>query len=283
MDLYAFVLARSGGLTGHQKMALHADGPGVIPGPESMDGDPAWLPGMDAGAAKKAPLLLALARQDLRAWESGRFGVVGLWEERYPALLKEIWDPPLLLWYRGRLPAATARMVSVVGTRRPTGAGRLAARDFAREAAMQGMGVASGLAFGIDAAAHRGALDGGGPTLAVLPAGVDLVVPGGNRILAAQILESGGCILTEHPPGVEPRKYQFPRRNRIISGLSPQLLVVEAPRESGALISARIALEEGRDVFVHGDCIGSSRSQGCRDLRDAGAGVVTKVEDVLWT
>jgi len=221
------------------------------------------------------------AQKDLACLSQGRFKACGLWESEYPFLLGCIWDPPFILWFQGRSPPRDLELCSVVGTRQPTEKGRYAAYDFAQAAAKAGLGVVSGLAYGIDGAAHSGALNAGGYTLAVLAAGVDLVIPRGHCSLASGILKSGGTLLSEFPPGIEPRKYMFPRRNRIISGLSRTLLVVEAPESSGALISATFSLEEGRDVLVHGACLQGPRSAGLRKLWQEGAQVLESLED-LW-
>ncbi|AEE16392.1 DNA-processing protein DprA [Treponema brennaborense] len=172
-------------------------------------------------------------------------------ERAYPVLLREIFDPPFMLFYRGNLSAAEKPCVSVVGTRNPSKEGMDAASVFAKEAARGGATLVSGLARGIDACAHRGAVAANGASVGVLPCGADTVYPAANRRLAAAMIETGGCLLSEYAPGVPPDKFRFPHRNRIIAALSPVTLVVEAPPKSGAWITAEFALEHGRDVYVH--------------------------------
>lgn len=201
----------------------------------------------------------------------------------YPPWLAEIYDPPFLLFARGE--AAVARgadvpMLAVVGTRTPSHDGRSAARRLGREAAGEGVLVVSGLARGIDTEAHRGALEGRGRTIAVLGSGIDTIYPAQNRLLAAQIIDAGGAVVSEYPPGIPPRQFNFPERNRIISGLSRAVVVVEAPERSGALITADYALDQGRDLFVHGVCETSARGAGARALAADGAVAVDGMADV---
>ncbi len=178
----------------------------------------------------------------------------------YPEALKQIADPPFLLFVRGNENLLNASSVSVVGTRRLSTAGREAARSFAYDAVKDGRNVISGLAYGADACAHQGVLDaffdnpgqeGLGSTIAVLPCAIDEIVPYSNKRLAAQILQSGGCLVSEYAPGTPTQKRNFVARNRIVAGMSEATVVIEAPNGSGALITADFALEEGRDVFFH--------------------------------
>jgi DNA processing protein len=168
----------------------------------------------------------------------------------YPPLLRELYDPPALLFYRGPLPNPELPLAAVVGTRKPSGNAAIQAYDICRELGRHGVSVVSGLALGIDAMAHRGNLEGGGATIAVLGSGPDQIYPSSNRFLARRILENGGALVSEYGPGIGPMKWHFPARNRIISGLSRGTLVVEAPASSGALITAQFALEQGRDLWV---------------------------------
>jgi DNA processing protein len=199
----------------------------------------------------------------------------------YPPLLREIWDPPALLFYRGTLPPPDRPLAAVVGTRRPGAQGLAQAYAIARDLAAEGIPVVSGLALGIDAMAHRGALEGGGPTWAVLGSALDQVYPASNRVLARRILETGGGLLSEYPPGVGPARWRFPARNRIISGLARGSLIVEAPLRSGALITARFALEQGRDLWVSREGVFSSQGEGCRNLAEEGAGIIASAGDIL--
>ncbi len=209
---------------------------------------------------------LELAYLEKRGWGFVRFGA-----GNYPPALAETSDPPFVLRYRGALPDFGTPALAVVGTRFPTGAGLDAAFAIGRSASERGIQVVSGLARGIDAASHAGAIAGGTPTFAVLGCGLDTVYPPRNRALAARILESGGGLLSEHPAGTPPMPFRFPERNRIIAGLCYATVVVEAPEKSGALITAQFALDEGRDVFVSGRTLSGPRSAGCRRLAEDGA------------
>jgi len=168
----------------------------------------------------------------------------------YPPLLREIYDPPPLLYFMGNLPNPEKPLVAVVGTRKPSPRAARQAYDIAKDLGRGGISVVSGLAIGIDAMAHRGNIDGGGSTIAVLGSGADVVYPSSNRTLARRVLETGGALLTEYPPGTGVRKWNFPARNRIISGLSRGVVIAEAPQKSGALITARFALDQGRELWV---------------------------------
>ena len=200
----------------------------------------------------------------------------------YPRALRETARPPFGLFVRGRLPDAADDAAAIVGTRMPTGAGIDAAYALARDLSIAGVPVVSGLARGIDGAAHRGALSAGGAgTCAVLPCGIDQVYPLGHRSLAAAILESGGCLVSEYPPGTDIRPYRFPERNRIIAGICRATIVVEAPAKSGALITAEHALDEGRDVWVHADRLGGQRSGGIDRLESEGAPALRGAGELL--
>jgi DNA processing protein len=217
-------------------------------------------------------------------------------DEAYPLSLRETARPPFGLFARGMdgpsagNAFAAADAVAIVGTRMPTGRGLDAAFALSSELAEAGLPVISGLARGIDAAAHRGALAGAaaeggtcanGATCAVLPCGIDRVYPPGNRALASAILEGGGLLLSEYPPGTEIRKYHFPERNRIIAGMARACIVVEAPAKSGALITAEHALDEGRDVWVAADCLGGQRSAGIDRLAAEGAPSLHEAGELL--
>jgi DNA processing protein len=171
-----------------------------------------------------------------------------------------------MLYYRGILPDPEKPLAAIVGTRKPSGAGSRAAYDFGKALGTAGIPVVSGLALGIDALAHRGNLEGGGPTAAVLGSSPDQIYPASNRPLARRIVEGGGVILSEYPPGTGPFKWNFPARNRIIAGLARGTLIVEAPEKSGALITAAFALELGRDLWVARAGTASPRGAGNRRL-----------------
>lgn len=225
--------------------------------------------------------LLDLARADalLLAGLGARY--VNIADPGFPAALREIPDPPFGLYFRGRDIPPERPAIGIVGTRYPTGAGLETCLALSAGLAAEGLPVVSGLARGIDSAAHRGALKAGGFTCAVLPCGIERVYPAGNRSLAGAILESGGLLLSEYPPGTSIQKSRFPERNRIISGLCRGLLVVEAPSDSGALITADFALEQGRDVFVAAAQLGSPQSAGLDRLASEGARPILKAGEIL--
>jgi DNA processing protein len=224
---------------------------------------------------------IALALRDMEFFD--RSGIVYVHQdcEGYPPLLRETSVPPVGLFVRGWLPEPVLPSAAIVGTRSPTGTGLAAASSLARGLSASGIAVISGLAIGIDSAAHRGAMGGRGRTVAVLPCGIDRIYPPSNRSLAARILESGGGIVSEYPPDTGIHKYRFPERNRIISGLARACVVVEAPAVSGALITAEHALSEGRDVWVHGACAKGPRNAGADRLAEAGAPVLSGARDLL--
>jgi len=207
--------------------------------------------------------------------------IITLLDPEYPRLLREIEDPPVVLYVKGEGEIDTARTLAIVGTRRASGYGRAVAHKLASELAQLGLIVASGLALGIDTAAHRGALAGGGITVAVLGSGLTHLYPAQNRALVRKIEDMGGLILSEFPLATPPARWTFPQRNRIISGLSRGVIVVEAPERSGALITARFALEQGREVFAVPGPITSTSSRGTNRLIQDGARLVTEVADVL--
>lgn len=198
----------------------------------------------------------------------------------YPALLAEISDPPARLWIRGDRSILSATIVAVIGARNASHEGLIAAGEIAFDLARAGIVVASGLARGVDSAAHRGALDGGGKTIAVLGTGIDRVYPAENAPLTEQIA-ANGLLVTEFPPGTLPQDWHFPKRNRIISGLSRGVVVVEAMEKSGSLITARLAADQGRDVMaVPGTFVGG-RNRGANALLRDGAKLVESAVDIL--
>ena len=226
-----------------------------------------------------APDWVAVER-DL-AWAS-REGhhLVTLSDDHYPYRLREIADPPPILFVRGELSALCEPQLAVVGSRNPTPAATEITFDVARQLAGCGIVVTSGLALGIDAAAHRGALEGGGRTVAVLGSGLDRIYPAAHAELAARVA-AAGALVSEFPPGTPPRPSHFPRRNRVISGLSLGVLVTEAAARSGALITARLAGEQGREVFAVPGSILNPLTRGCHALIRQGAKLVQDVSDIL--
>jgi len=209
-------------------------------------------------------------------------GVVALTisDPRYPSLLREVYDPPLLLYARGRLELLASPMVAVVGTRHPTPYGVSVAERLSGDLARAGLTIVSGMARGVDTAAHRGTLAAGGNTIAVLGCGVDVVYPSENRKLAAE-LGARGLIISEYPMGSVAFPQNFPVRNRIIAGMSYGVLVVEGAQYSGSGITARLALDQGRDVFAVPGNITSKMSWGPNLLIKQGAKLVQDAEDVF--
>jgi DNA processing protein len=208
-------------------------------------------------------------------------GYVSHREEGYPPLLRELYDPPALLFYRGVLPDREKPLAAVVGTRRPSSAAAAQAYDLGREFGLAGLSVVSGMALGIDALAHRGNIEGGAPTVAVLGCGPDQAYPVSNRDLARRIVANGGVLLSEYPPGTAPFKWNFPARNRIIAGLARGVVIVEAPEHSGALITAQFALDFGRDVLVGSAGAASPLGAGTRKLLDQGARLLERASDMF--
>ncbi|MDE2089464.1 MAG: DNA-processing protein DprA [Gammaproteobacteria bacterium] len=198
----------------------------------------------------------------------------------YPRLMREIPDPPPLLFVHGDADALATPQLAVVGSRNPTPAGRETAHDFAAYLATAGLTISSGLAVGIDAASHRGALDADGLTIAVTGTGLDRVYPAQHAGLAREIA-ARGALISEFPPGTPARPEHFPRRNRLISGLSLGVLVVEAAVHSGSLITARHALEQGREVFAIPGSIHNPLARGCHALIRQGAKLVETVADIM--
>lgn len=205
--------------------------------------------------------------------------IVTLHDNDYPELLKNIHAAPIFLYAKGELVYNEAA-VAIVGSRNATQYGLRTAYDMAFQLARKGITVVSGMARGIDAAAHKGALDAGGRTIAVLGCGLDIVYPYENRDLMDRIIKSG-AVVTEYPIGTDPEPKHFPRRNRIISGISLGVLVVEASQKSGSLITADFALEQNREVFAVPGQIGIKASSGTNGLIKQGAKMVTCIEDIL--
>ena len=230
--------------------------------------------------ARLPEALLRLAEYDQRILTERGIVALHVNDRHYPAQLREIFDPPYLIFVRGELPEPGVPMVAIVGTREPSAPASLAARRLGRELAEAGIPVVSGLARGIDVAAHQGAL-AGGTTGAVLACGADAVYPKGHRRVASQILEHGGFLVSEYSPGVAPLKYHFPARNRIISGLARAVVVVQAPAKSGALITADYALDHRRDLAVHAAGLEGTVGQGSKDLAADGALIISSAADVL--
>ncbi|HND14229.1 MAG TPA: DNA-processing protein DprA, partial [Pseudomonadales bacterium] len=223
--------------------------------------------------ARSAHVCEWLQRQQIAA--------LGFTSDHYPALLRHTASPPPLLFVRGALEALLNPQVAIVGSRGATVSGCQIAREIATGLAHYGLTVTSGLALGIDAAAHQGAVDAGARSVAVLGCGPDRVYPARHRRLASALLEHGGALVSEFVPGTLPEPGNFPRRNRIISGLSLGVLVVEAALPSGSLLTARCALEQDREVMAVPGPVRSRYSRGCHELLRNGAALIETAEDVL--
>jgi DNA processing protein len=235
-----------------------------------------------AQALDRAPEGFAQRLQAASGWLDGgeRRGVLTLGDADYPALLLQTPDPPLLLYLQGDVQLLQRRSLAIVGSRNASAQGIDNARAFAAHLSRQGWAIVSGLAVGIDAAAHEGGLDGTGGTVAVVGTGLDRVYPARHRALAHRIA-SAGLLISEFAPGTPPLRENFPQRNRIIAGLTRGTLVVEAALQSGSLITARQAAEYGREVFAVPGSIHSPLSRGCHTLLRQGAKLVESVDDIL--
>ena len=224
---------------------------------------------------------LARAEEIFAFCKKHSVGLLKYDDERYPQSLREIDSPPVLLYYRGVLPSFdNIFAVSVVGTRHLSDYGRKNAFNISYDLATAGATVVSGMAMGIDGVAMAGAIAAGGRTIAVIGSGIDVCYPPQHLRLAREIVKSG-CVITEFAPGTPPSRYNFPKRNRIISGLSAATLVVEGPEKSGALITARYASEQGKAVFAIPGSVGSTNSQLTNLLLKNGARICTSAEDIL--
>lgn len=229
---------------------------------------------LDSGAARQR------AEAELQKAEKAGVRLVSWDDEDYPALLLRAYDPPPVLWLRGTL-TREDRAVAVVGSRGASSAGRLAAQAMGRDLAAAGLTVVSGLARGIDTAAHLGALEAEGRTVAVLGSGLDRMYPAENATLAARIADKGGAVVSEFPLGTAPEPGHFPRRNRVIAAWSTAVVVVEADIRSGSLGTARVALDEGRDVFAVPGHPSQPTAAGTNQLIRDGAPLVRDAADVL--
>lgn len=230
--------------------------------------------------APVTPALAALVEATLAWLEQPGHHLLTFHDPLYPASLAEIPDPPLLLYAAGRIEMLARPLVAVVGSRNASVQGKLDAESFSAALSSAGLCVVSGLALGIDTAAHDGALRGPGATIAVVGTGLDRVYPARNRQLAHRIAEHG-CLLSEYALGTPPLAANFPRRNRVISGLAAGVLVIEAAAQSGSLITAQMAAEQGREVFALPGSIHSALAKGCHRLIRDGAQLVETVDEVL--
>jgi len=232
-----------------------------------------------AGEIQKGPLENKV-KKELSLLNEVKGKIITLKDDDYPNRLKDIYDPPALLYVRGKLIKEDELAVAIVGSRRTTPYGRWITEKIGRDLARHGVTVVSGMARGIDSVAHKGALQGGGRTVAVLGCGVDVIYPSENRDLFYQIIEHG-AILSEFPMGSRPEGGHFPKRNRVISDLSIGAVIVQASEESGSLITANYALEQGREVFAVPGNVGAEGSRGTNRLIKEGAKLIESSEDVL--
>jgi DNA processing protein len=217
---------------------------------------------------------------DLEWLEQQNNGVLTVNDTNYPLQLKEIADPPPILFVRGNPDLLSLPQIAIVGSRNPSALGKETAFSFARTLSLYGFVITSGLALGIDGASHRGALNAKGYTVAVAGTGLDRVYPARHKELATEIVNTG-VMISEFPPGTTAKANHFPRRNRIISGLCQGLLVVEAAKQSGSLITARMALEQNREVFAIPGSIHNPLARGCNALIREGAKLVETTQDIL--
>ena len=273
-------LARAPGL--HAGCLRRASGEDIQPQSLSRESPGALAAlGLGSGAVKalRNPAVEGIAADE--RWLAGPGRQLVTWgSPSYPALLAAICDAPLVLFVEGDAAALSLPQLAIVGSRNPTPIGRDTAAQFAAHLALAGFAIVSGLALGIDAAAHRGALDGGGHTIAVLGCGLDRIYPPENAALSRQVVGCG-ALVSDLPTGTAPIKQHFPRRNRLISGLSVGTLVVEAALRSGSLITARLAAEQGREVFAIPGSIHSPLSRGCHRLIRQGAKLVETADDIF--
>lgn len=234
-----------------------------------------------AEAIKNFDVDQAVDEQLERAHRVGAYPIT-LRDDLFPRLLREIYDPPTLLWVRGELKKVDERALAIVGTRRASDYGKRVAQLFSTDLVMKGFTVVSGLAYGIDIAAHRAAVQAGGRTIAILGSGVDVIYPAKHRATVEQIIDGQGAVISELPLGSPPDAYNFPRRNRLISGMTYGTLVAEAGATGGALLTAWIATEQNRSVFAVPSPIFGGVGEGTNKLIQSGyAMLVTSVEDIL--
>jgi DNA processing protein len=246
-----------------------------------------WKEAHGTHAACRLPLAVNASSDPEEEWQKlEKFGVrlVLFDDDDYPPLLREIPSPPFGIYILGTLThrsSPLAPALAIVGTRRATPDGKKTARQFARELAQAGFTIISGLAFGVDAAAHEGCLEADGMTVAILAGGLDEIYPHSNETLAKKIIANGGALISEYPIGQPAYKERFLERNRIVSGFSQGILVIEAPEKSGSLVTARYAFEQNRDVFVVPGPITHPNFKASHELIRQGAELVTKPEHIM--
>ncbi|MCC5912015.1 MAG: DNA-processing protein DprA [Clostridiaceae bacterium] len=218
-------------------------------------------------------------RSNLTVMENKNFDVVTILDDTYPEKLKNIYNPPYVLYIKGSF-KGDIPLIGLVGARKSTAYGKWAARKFAKELSDWGIGIVSGLALGVDRESHIGSLESNGYTIGVIGCGIDMCYPKSNQQLYNEMIEKG-CIVSEYPPGTEPLKHHFPARNRIISGLSDGIVVIEAGIKSGALITVEHGLEQGKDIYALPGNINSSQSKGTNKIIKEGGKILLEVEDII--
>ncbi len=240
------------------------------------------VPGIDENIAKciKNQKDDVFVKNQIKAVKEHNVRIVTFWDEEYPYNLKKINDPPVLIYIKGNFLNKDKYSISIVGTRTPTEYGKIIAEKFSKELVSLGLTVISGLARGVDSAAHRGAINGGGRTIGVLGSALNRIYPPENLKLARKVMESG-ALISEFPMGTGPDRENFPRRNRIISGMSLGTLVVEGRKDSGAIITADFAFSQKRKVFAVPGSIDNPKSEGPHFLIKKGAVLVQSVNDIL--
>ena len=280
-DYLAFVFKHLKGLDIKDKISLLTLLEGRVGKEVSISGVKKCISGLFARNLKALDAAFKAADREIKAVEKSSVNFISIFSPLYPPLLKEIYDPPFILFYRGLLPSSYEKTVGVVGTRYPSGAALTAAFDMGFGFGVNGVRVVSGLALGIDRHAHIGNMAAEMPAIAVLGNGIDEIYPYANRKLAYKMLEDGGVIFSEYGPGVKPAKFTFPQRNRIISGIASAVVVVQAPKRSGALITADFAVEQGRDVYIHEAGLPFPQGAGGLALVEQGAKSVAGPVDVM--
>lgn len=280
-DWIALSLAPGLGVSGFWKLHKYFDGPASV-----LRAPSAKLRGVPGIRESQIAALCAgedlLGRSEVELKRLAELGAVAICfdDPLYPLLLKQLTDPPPVLYVHGDKQLLGGVSVAIVGSRAATTYGRRTAQSLARQLATRRVTVVSGLALGIDAEAHQGALDAQGATVGVLGCGIDVVYPQQNRPLYRQIVKSG-ALVSEYPLGTPPEGFRFPARNRIIAGLSKGIVVVEAAKRSGSLITAQIGLDYGREIFAVPGQVDSSKSEGSHWLLQQGAKLVQRVDDII--
>ncbi|HEY4717138.1 MAG TPA: DNA-processing protein DprA [bacterium] len=222
----------------------------------------------------------AKIEREIKFLDKHNFGVVTRAQREYPEMIKTIYDPPVIFYTAGNVEYLNTKCIAMVGSREPTPYGREVARMLAKDLCGAGLTIVSGFAAGIDSEAHSATLEAGGRTIAVFGCGIDIVYPKFNKTLYKQVC-SGGLAVSEFSPGVKPLRENFPKRNRIISGLSLGVVVIEAGIDSGSLITAESAIEQGREIFAIPGRVTSEKNSGCHKLIKSGAKLVENADDIL--